>query len=92
MTTAAATFDPARLEAFAGRVFGAANGALELLTAYLMSVLHCLPTALAQQPSAGLGAIVRESTLRELAAEAGFASFAVAPFDHPMVRFYELMA
>jgi SAM-dependent methyltransferase len=59
---------------------------------YLVSVLHCLPTALAQQPSAGLGAIVREDTLRELAAEAGFASFAVAPVEHPMVRFYELMA
>ncbi len=59
---------------------------------YLVSVLHCLPTALAQQPSAGLGAIVREDTLRELAAEAGFGSFAVAPVDHPMVRFYELMA
>jgi hypothetical protein len=59
MTTAAPTFDPARLEAFAGRMFGAANGALEL---------------------------------RELAAEAGFASFEIAPVDHPMVRFYELMA
>ena len=58
---------------------------------YLVSVLHCLPTALAQQPSAGLGAIVREDTLRELAAEAGFASVEVAPIDHPMVRFYELM-
>jgi SAM-dependent methyltransferase len=58
---------------------------------YLVSVLHCLPTALAQQPSAGLGAIVREDTMQELAAEAGFASFAVAPVDHPMVRFYELM-
>jgi SAM-dependent methyltransferase len=59
---------------------------------YLVSVLHCLPTALAQQPSAGLGAIVREDTLKQLAADAGFASFAVAPVDHPMVRFYELMA
>jgi 2-polyprenyl-3-methyl-5-hydroxy-6-metoxy-1,4-benzoquinol methylase len=59
---------------------------------YLVSVLHCLPTALAQQPSAGLGAIVREDTLRELARQAGFGSFAVAPVDHPMVRFHELMA
>jgi SAM-dependent methyltransferase len=59
---------------------------------YLVSVLHCLPTALAQQPSAGLGAIVREDTMRGLAAEAGFANVAVAPVDHPMVRFYELMA
>lgn len=57
---------------------------------YLVSVLHCLPTALAQQPSAGLGAIVREDTLRELAAEAGFERVAVAPVEHPMVRFYEL--
>jgi hypothetical protein len=58
---------------------------------HLVSVLHCLPTALAQQPSAGLGAIVREDTMKQLAADAGFGSFAVAPVDHPMVRFYELM-
>lgn len=55
-----------------------------------MSVMHCLPTAMAEQPSAGLGAIVREDTLRELAAQAGFTSFAVAPIDHEMVRFYTL--
>jgi SAM-dependent methyltransferase len=57
---------------------------------YLMSVLHCLPTALAEPPSAGLGAIVREDAVRALAAEAGFADVTVAPIDHPMARFYLL--
>jgi 2-polyprenyl-3-methyl-5-hydroxy-6-metoxy-1,4-benzoquinol methylase len=57
---------------------------------YLMSVVHCLPTAMAEQPSAGLGAIVREDTLRQLAAQAGFTSVEVAPIEHEMVRFYTL--
>jgi 2-polyprenyl-3-methyl-5-hydroxy-6-metoxy-1,4-benzoquinol methylase len=57
---------------------------------YLMSVVHCLPTAMAEQPSAGLGAIVREDALRSLAAQAGFASVSVAPIEHEMVRFYVL--
>jgi SAM-dependent methyltransferase len=57
---------------------------------YLMSVLHCLPTALAERPSAGLGAIVREETLRGLAASAGFADVSVAPIEHEMARFYLL--
>jgi hypothetical protein len=57
---------------------------------YLVSVVHCLPTAMAEQPSAGLGAIVREETLRELASAAGFATVEVAPIEHDMVRFYVL--
>jgi SAM-dependent methyltransferase len=59
---------------------------------YLMSVLHCLPTALAERPSAGLGAIVREDALRGLAASAGFANVSVAPIEHEMARFYLLRA
>jgi 2-polyprenyl-3-methyl-5-hydroxy-6-metoxy-1,4-benzoquinol methylase len=57
---------------------------------YLVSVLHCLPTAMAEQPSAGLGAIVREDTLRDLATQAGFTRVGVAPIEHEMVRFYTL--
>jgi 2-polyprenyl-3-methyl-5-hydroxy-6-metoxy-1,4-benzoquinol methylase len=57
---------------------------------YLVSVLHCLPTAMAEQPSAGLGAIVREHTLRDLAAQAGFTRVGVAPIEHEMGRFYPL--
>jgi 2-polyprenyl-3-methyl-5-hydroxy-6-metoxy-1,4-benzoquinol methylase len=56
---------------------------------YLMSVLHCLPTARAEAPSAALGAIVREDTLRALAAQAGL-TVEVAPIDHEMARFYLL--
>jgi ubiquinone/menaquinone biosynthesis C-methylase UbiE len=57
---------------------------------YMVSVVHCLPTAMAEQPSAGLGAIVREPVLRQLAAEAGFAGVEVLAIEHPMLRFYRL--
>jgi SAM-dependent methyltransferase len=58
---------------------------------YMVSVVHCLPTAMAEQPSAGLGAIVREPVLRQLAAEAGFAGVDVLAIEHPMLRFYRLL-
>lgn len=57
---------------------------------YLVSLVHCLPTAMADQPSAGMGAIVRAATVRELAAQAGFSEVEVAPIEHPMLRFYRL--
>jgi SAM-dependent methyltransferase len=58
---------------------------------YMVSVMHCLPTAMAEQPSGGLGAIVREPVLRQLAAEAGFAGVEVLAIEHPMLRFYRLL-
>jgi SAM-dependent methyltransferase len=57
---------------------------------YLVSVVHCLPTAMADQPSMGLGAIVRADTLGELAAQAGFSAVEVVAIEHPMLRFYRL--
>jgi SAM-dependent methyltransferase len=57
---------------------------------YLVSVVHCLPTAMAEQPSAGLGAIVRAGTIRELAADAGFSAVEIVAIEHPMLRFYRL--
>lgn len=39
---------------------------------YGWSVTHCLPAAMAERPSAALGTVIRESTVRELAAQAGF--------------------
>jgi SAM-dependent methyltransferase len=58
--------------------------------AYMVSVVHCLPTAMAEQPSAGLGMVVREPTVRRLAADAGFAGVEVLAIEHPMLRFYRL--
>ncbi len=46
---------------------------------YCWSVTHCLPTQLAERPSAALGTVMRAETLRRLAAEAGFASVEVRP-------------
>jgi SAM-dependent methyltransferase len=59
--------------------------------AYMVSVMHCLPTAMAEQPSAGLGMVVREPTVRQLAADAGFAGVEVVAIEHPMLRFYRLL-
>jgi hypothetical protein len=57
----------------------------------MVSVLHCLPTAMAEQPSAGLGMVVREPVLRQLAADAGFSGVDVLAVEHPMLRFYRLV-
>jgi SAM-dependent methyltransferase len=59
--------------------------------AYMVSVVHCLPTAMAEQPSAGLGMVVREPAVRQLAADAGFAGVEVLAVEHPMLRFYRLL-
>jgi len=57
---------------------------------YAASVLHCLPVGMADAPSAGTGTVMRPSTFRRYAADAGFASVEVLPIDHPMFRFYGL--
>jgi 2-polyprenyl-3-methyl-5-hydroxy-6-metoxy-1,4-benzoquinol methylase len=58
---------------------------------YGWSVVHCLPVALAEQPSAALGTVLREDTLRQLAEEAGFASVEVLPVENDFFRFYRLV-
>ena len=40
---------------------------------YGFSTLCCLPAGLAEQPSAGTGTVMRPSTLRTYAQDAGFA-------------------
>jgi hypothetical protein len=54
------------------------------------SVTHCLPTQLAEQPSAALGTALRANTVRELAAEAGFSRCDVLPVDNDFFRLYRL--
>ncbi|WP_267641761.1 class I SAM-dependent methyltransferase [Haloarchaeobius amylolyticus] len=57
---------------------------------YGWSVLHCLPVGLAEQPSAGTGAVMRPDTLRFYADEAGFERVEVLPIEHERYRFYRL--
>ncbi|MDJ0785734.1 MAG: class I SAM-dependent methyltransferase [Myxococcota bacterium] len=57
---------------------------------YGWSTVHCLPAAMAEQPSAAIGTVIREDTLRELAAEAGFGRVEVADVDAGFFRIYHL--
>jgi 2-polyprenyl-3-methyl-5-hydroxy-6-metoxy-1,4-benzoquinol methylase len=66
-----------------------ADGMFERFT-HLVSVMHCLPTAMAEQPSAGLGAVMTPAKVAELAATAGFAGARVAPIEHDLLRFFVL--
>jgi 2-polyprenyl-3-methyl-5-hydroxy-6-metoxy-1,4-benzoquinol methylase len=57
---------------------------------YGWSVTHCLPTQMAEQPSAALGTVMRPSTLRDLANQAGYARVDVLPIENDFFRFYRL--
>jgi hypothetical protein len=62
---------------------------LERLT-YGWSILHCLPVALAETPSAAIGTVIRAETIRQLSQEAGFARVDVLPVDGGFFRLYRL--
>lgn len=57
---------------------------------YGWSISHCLPASMAEQPSAAIGTVIREDTVRALAAEAGFASTDVVDVDAGFFRLYRL--
>jgi 2-polyprenyl-3-methyl-5-hydroxy-6-metoxy-1,4-benzoquinol methylase len=57
---------------------------------YGFSVLHCLPVGMVGDDPAGTGTVMRESTLRSYAEQAGFASFEVLPIENDFWRFYRL--
>src|SRR5690606_18334863 len=57
---------------------------------YGWSITHCLPASMAEQPSAAIGTVIRESTVRQLASAAGFRSVKVVPVDAGFFRLYEL--
>jgi hypothetical protein len=57
---------------------------------YGFSVLCCLPTGLAEQPSAGTGTVMRPATLRRYALEAGFGDVEILPIANDFFRFYRL--
>ena len=58
---------------------------------YGFSVLHCLPVGLEEHPSAATGTVMRTSTLRGYAREAGFSEIEVLPLEHPFFHFYRLI-
>lgn len=59
---------------------------------YGWSITHCLPTQMVEQPSAAIGTVIREGTVRELAAQAGFGRVDVLPVPGGFFRLYELRA
>ena len=60
-------------------------------TTYGGSVTHCLRTELAEQPSAALGTVIRTSTVRELAAQAGYARVDVLAIENDFFRLYRVL-
>ncbi|MGQ0717765.1 MAG: class I SAM-dependent methyltransferase [Pseudonocardiales bacterium] len=57
---------------------------------YGWSITHCLPAAMAEQPSAAIGTVIREGTVRTLAEQAGFGQFEVLDVDGGFFRLYAL--
>jgi 2-polyprenyl-3-methyl-5-hydroxy-6-metoxy-1,4-benzoquinol methylase len=57
---------------------------------YGWSIVHCLPVALSDAPSAAIGTVIRSDTVRELASAAGFATADVLPVNAGFFRIYRL--
>jgi 2-polyprenyl-3-methyl-5-hydroxy-6-metoxy-1,4-benzoquinol methylase len=57
---------------------------------YGWSITHCLPAAMADQPSGAIGTVIREDTVRALAQEAGFGQLDVLEVDGGFFRLYAL--
>lgn len=72
-----------------GEHFHAPAGELERLM-YGWSIVHCLPVSLAEQPSAGIGTVMRPEMVRILAGQAGFSNADVLPVDGGFFRLYRL--
>ena len=70
--------------------FTAPAGEVERMM-YGYSVLHCLPTGMAEQPSAATGTVLRRDTLREYATAAGFGDVETLPIENDFWRFYRLI-
>jgi SAM-dependent methyltransferase len=58
---------------------------------YAWSVVSCLPGAMGDPQTAATGAVMRLSTLRRYATEAGFAEVEVIPIESNDFRFYRLI-
>jgi 2-polyprenyl-3-methyl-5-hydroxy-6-metoxy-1,4-benzoquinol methylase len=57
---------------------------------YGWSVLHCLPASMTEPDSAATGTVIRPSTVRAYAEQAGFASVEIVPVESVAFRLYLL--
>jgi methyltransferase family protein len=55
---------------------------------YGYSVLCCLPSGMADQPSAATGTVMRRSIFERYANKAGFSEVETLPIEHDFLRFY----
>ena len=69
--------------------FGAPGDLLERMM-YGWSITHCLPASMADQPSVGLGTVLRPDTVRRLGADAGFEKVDVLDTDAGFFRLYTM--
>ncbi len=83
------TFRPANSER-AAESFAAPADAVERML-YGYSILICLPDSMSSQPSVATGTVMRPSTLRGYALEAGFSDIEVLPIETEFFRFYRLL-
>jgi 2-polyprenyl-3-methyl-5-hydroxy-6-metoxy-1,4-benzoquinol methylase len=59
---------------------------------YGFSLFHCLPVGMTETDSVATGTVIRESTMREFAEQAGFASVEVLPVESDVFRMYRMTA
>ena len=59
---------------------------------YGYSIFHCLPGAMDGENPAGTGTVMRQSTFRQYASEAGFRAVDLLPIENEFFRFYRLSA
>jgi 2-polyprenyl-3-methyl-5-hydroxy-6-metoxy-1,4-benzoquinol methylase len=58
---------------------------------YGFSLLVCLPDGMSHSPSAATGTVIRESTMRGYATEAGFTDVEILPVENDLWRFYRMV-
>ncbi|CAM3849510.1 class I SAM-dependent methyltransferase [Smaragdicoccus niigatensis] len=58
---------------------------------YGWSALHCLAAAMGEPGTAATGTVIRPSTVRKYAQEAGFSQVDILPIEHDFWRFYRLI-
>ena len=78
------------VRASAAEVFTAPGDEMERIF-YGFSLFCCLPTGMAEAPSAETGTVMRPDTLRDYVRAAGFADAEVLDIEHPQFRLYRLV-
>jgi hypothetical protein len=68
--------------------FGGASEDVAERLMYGFSLMICLPDGMSHQSSAGTGTVMRPSTLRRYAIEAGFCEIETLPIENDLWRFY----